>query len=163
MFSIIRPTSGRRTTCVAGALAWVVLLGVAALAAELRGPGPKDRCPVCGMFVEKYENWVATVLLADGRQVFFDGPKDLFRFLHDPPKYGHDGAAIGDVLVTDYYTTRTVRAREAFFVAGSDVMGPMGHELVAFRSESDAQTFVRDHGGGRILRFAEVTKNEVPE
>ncbi len=163
MLSIIRPTSGRWTTCVAGVLVWVVLLGVAAPAAEPRAPGPKDRCPVCGMFVEKYKNWVATVLLEDGGQVFFDGPKDLFRFLHDLRKYGHDDEAVADVLVTDYYTTGTVRAREAFFVAGSDVMGPMGHELVALRSESDAATFVRDHGGGRILRFAEVTENDVPK
>ncbi|MGQ9653410.1 MAG: nitrous oxide reductase accessory protein NosL, partial [Thermodesulfobacteriota bacterium] len=36
-------------------------------------PGPKDKCPVCGMFVAKYPDWTAQVLFKDGRSVFFDG------------------------------------------------------------------------------------------
>ena len=163
MLSIIRLMAAKITTGVVGAIVLLLLLVGPVNATEPRHPGPKDRCPVCGMFVEKYENWIATVVFEDGEHVFFDGPKDLFRFLHDLEKYGHDADAINDVLVTDYYTTKRMKARDAFFVVGSDVMGPMGHELVALRSESEAETFVRDHWGDKILRFDEVTEEEVPK
>jgi nitrous oxide reductase accessory protein NosL len=33
----------------------------------------------------------------------------------------------------------------------------MGHELVPLATEEDAQEFLRDHAGKRILRFDEVT------
>ena len=33
---------------------------------RLPAPGPKDTCPVCGMFVSLYPDWVATVLYKDG-------------------------------------------------------------------------------------------------
>jgi nitrous oxide reductase accessory protein NosL len=42
-------------------------------------------------------------------------------------------------------------------VIGSDTLGPMGHELVPLASEEDAQEFLKDHQGTRILRFGEVT------
>ena len=162
MLSIQPPEPCIRIPAAAGALVLAMLLGVPARAVESRPPGPDDRCPVCGMFVATYTSWLATVLFEDRGQVFFDGPKDLFRFLHDPGKYGHRDAAVLEILVTDYYTTRPTRAREAFFVVGSDVIGPMGHELVALRSENDAETFVQDHGG-RVLTFEEVIEDEVPE
>ena len=31
------------------------------------------------------------------------------------------------------------KAKEAFFVIGSDVYGPMGHELIPFASKADAE------------------------
>jgi nitrous oxide reductase accessory protein NosL len=39
---------------------------------------------------------------------------------------------------------------------GSDVLGPMGHELVPLMSEDDAREFLEDHAGVRILRFDDV-------
>jgi copper chaperone NosL len=133
------------------------------ITATAEPPGPEDRCPVCGMFVQPHEYWVATVLFEDAEQLYFDGPKDLFRFLHDPQKYGRAFDTITEILVTDYYTTELTKAREAFFVIGSDVMGPMGHELVALRSKSDAETFARDHGGQAILEFDEVSEEQLPK
>ena len=41
-------------------------------------------------------------------------------------------------------------------VVGSDVLGPMGHELVPFVSENDAREFLEDHDGVRILRFDDI-------
>ena len=55
-------------------------------AAEIAVPKPsaKDKCPVCGMFVAKYPDWLAAVRFRDGSHVFFDGAKDMFKYLHDP-------------------------------------------------------------------------------
>jgi copper chaperone NosL len=41
-------------------------------------------------------------------------------------------------------------------VIGSDVLEPMGHELVPLRGEDEAKEFLRDHQGKRVARFDEV-------
>ncbi|HHH40277.1 MAG TPA: nitrous oxide reductase accessory protein NosL, partial [Sedimenticola sp.] len=72
------------------ALLLALLLTCVDLAAQelaLPKPGPRDTCPVCGMFVAKYPEWVATVLYRDGHAHHFDGAKDLFKYLHDMPRW----------------------------------------------------------------------------
>ena len=39
-----------------------------AAAVDLPAPGPRDICQVCGMFVAKYPDWIATILFADGHK-----------------------------------------------------------------------------------------------
>lgn len=123
-------------------------------------PGPRDLCPVCGMVVSKYPAWTATVVYGNGHAHHFDGAKDLFKYLFDPARYarGHRAADIARIGVTEYYELRRIDARAAWYVIGSDVLGPMGHELIPLASRADAEEFLRDHGGRRILRFGEVTK-----
>jgi copper chaperone NosL len=122
-------------------------------------PGPMDLCPVCGMIVSKYPNWVATVLYKDGHAHQFDGPKDLFKYLQNLPRYapGHRASEIATIAVTDFYNLERIDARKAWFVIGSDVLGPMGHEFVPLASKEDAADFLKDHKGVRALRFDEVT------
>lgn len=123
-------------------------------------PGPKDLCPVCGMLVSKYPNWVAVVQYKDGHAHFFDGAKDLFKYLHDVAKYapGHRREDIAVIQVTDFYSLMRLDAQKAFFVVGSDVLGPMGHELVPLATRADAEDFLKDHKGKRIFAFGEVTR-----
>ena len=144
-----------------GLLAAAVLLS-AAVAADLRlaKPGPTDTCPVCGMFVAKYPEWVATVGYRDGHAHHFDGAKDLFKYLLDMPRWapGHRAEDITAIGVTEYYGLSLIDARQAWYVVGSDVLGPMGHELVPLATEEDAREFMLDHSGRRILRFEEVRR-----
>ncbi|MBK7768449.1 MAG: nitrous oxide reductase accessory protein NosL [Sulfuritalea sp.] len=51
--------------------------------------GAKDLCPVCGMLVSNYPNWVATIPSSKGRSHahHFDGAKDVFRIWFRPAKY----------------------------------------------------------------------------
>jgi copper chaperone NosL len=130
-------------------------------AAERGVPKPttRDKCPVCGMFVAKYPDWLAAVRLRDGTHVFFDGAKDMSKYVHDPKKY--DAARrpedIEAVLVMDYYGLAWIDARKAWYVLGSDVYGPMGRELIPLEKEDDAREFMKDHMGMRIIRFSEAT------
>ena len=126
---------------------------------DLPAPRPTDVCPVCGMFVAKYPQWIATVLYQDGAAGHFDGPKDLFKYLLDMKKYarGRTREQIARMGVTNYYDGARIDAGSATYVLGSDVLGPMGHELVPHTDETEAKEFLRDHKGRRILRFAEVT------
>jgi len=126
---------------------------------EMPKPTAKDKCPVCGMFVAKYPDWLAVVRLHDGSHVFFDGAKDLFKYLHDPRKYdpARRPEDIRAVAVMDYYGLTWIDARKAWFVLGSDVYGPMGRELIPLERETDAREFMRDHKGMRIIRYSEAT------
>ncbi len=125
---------------------------------DLPAPSPDDTCPVCGMFVAKYPEWIATVVYQDGHAHHFDGAKDLFKYLLDMPRWapGHRAEDIRAIGVTEYYGLTLLDARQAWYVIGSDVLGPMGHELVPLESEQDADEFLRDHGGRRVLRFGDV-------
>ncbi|ACG71712.1 NosL family protein [Anaeromyxobacter sp. K] len=128
-------------------------------AAAATSPGPKDRCAVCGMLVARFPQWVASIRYRDGEVAFFDGVKDLLVYWHDLPRHA-PGRAQGDVaaiFVTDYYSTRPIDGRAAFYVIGGDVRGPMGAELVAFAREGDAKAFLNEHRGERILRFDDAT------
>ena len=128
------------------------------VAQNLPKPGPKDLCPVCGMLVSKYPNWVATITWKDGHAHFFDGAKDMFKFLHDLAKYapGHRKEDIAGIYVTDFYNLERIDARKAIFVSGSDVLGPMGHELVPLASQADADDFLKEHKGKKVLPFDRV-------
>jgi copper chaperone NosL len=128
-------------------------------------PGPRDLCPVCGMLVAKYPAWVAIVRYRDGHAHFFDGAKDLFKYLFNLPRYapGHRREDVAEIWVTEYYGLTHVDAKLALYVIGSDVLGPMGHELVPFASESEAAEFLRDHKGRRVLRFAEISLKAVED
>ena len=132
-----------------------------ATAAEKAPPAPsaKDKCPVCGMFVAPYPNWVGGIVYKDGGRFYFDGPKDLFTFYFAPEKYGsaRKRADIADIYVTEYYSVATIDGRKAFYVIGSDVRGPMGNELVPFAMKTDADGFLKDHRGQKVLRFEEIT------
>ncbi len=118
----------------------------------------KDRCPVCGMFVHPYQKWITQIQFKDSSHHSFDGMKCMCRLYIDPEKY--DTTKIKQdiklVLVRDYYTLKFIRHDKAFYVVGSDVFGPMGHELIPFSTEKNASTFLSDHNGLKILRFHEI-------
>ncbi len=86
---------------------------------------------MCGMFVAKYPEWIASVLNKDGHTHHFDGAKDLFKYLQDLPKWApdHNIEEIKSIGVTEYYGLTLIDSREAYYVIGSDVLGPIGHEL----------------------------------
>lgn len=118
----------------------------------------KERCPVCGMFVRPYPKWITQVQFEDGSHYSFDGMKCMFRFYFNPEKFDTTGKKrdIKLILVRDYYTLKFIRYDTAFYVVGSDVLGPMGHELIPFDSEKKAKIFLTDHNGLKILRFNQI-------
>jgi len=122
-------------------------------------PSPKDKCPVCGMFVAKYQDFLAEVIFSDGTHALFDGAKDMFRYALNMKKYNpaKKPGDIARVYVTDYYDLAPIDGLLAFYVTGSDVYGPMGRELIPFKREADARGFMKDHKGGALLTFQGVT------
>jgi nitrous oxide reductase accessory protein NosL len=139
-----------------------IILAVLLLGAEEQKPlkpSPKDKCPVCGMFVAKYPDWLTRVLFKDGSRAYFDGAKDMFKYLLNLPKYNpaKKPGDIAGITVTDYYDMAPIDGRDAFYVTGSDVYGPMGRELIPFKKEADAAVFMKDHKGRALFKFRDVT------
>jgi copper chaperone NosL len=126
-------------------------------------PGPKTKCPVCGMFVAKYPDYLAQVIFKDGSSYFFDGPKDMFKYLLNLKKYnpGKSRTDVDAIYVTDYYRVAPVDGTKTFYVLGSDVYGPMGKELIPFEKEPEAGAFMKDHRGKKILIFQDITDSLV--
>lgn len=122
-------------------------------------PSKKDKCPVCGMFVAKYPDWTGKIVYDDGMTVFFDGAKDLFKYYFAIQKYHPEKNQdrINAIYVTEYYDLVLINAFAADYVIGSNVYGPMGRELVPFKSKRDAEEFSKDHKGKQIVLFKDVT------
>ena len=127
-----------------------------------------EKCPVCGMFTYKYPKWAAQIFYKNGddkHHFSFDGVKDLMKFYFDAMAWGNHESSkkenITDILVTDYYSQKALDGTKAFYVVGSDVLGPMGNELIPFAQEADAKTFLDDHNGKTIVTFDKITKEEV--
>jgi copper chaperone NosL len=122
-------------------------------------PSPSDKCPVCGMFVAKYPDFLADIRFKDGSYVVFDGAKDMFKFYLNMKKYrpSHKPSDIDHIFVTDYYNLTFIDGSHAFYVMGSDIYGPMGRELIPLETQIDAKEFMKDHNGTSILRFREIT------
>jgi nitrous oxide reductase accessory protein NosL len=121
------------------------------------------KCPVCGMFVAKYPDWTASAGFKDGSKNYYDGPKDMFSHYFDISRYtpGKRQADILTLEVKEYYSLTMIDARSAYFVSGSDVYGPMGSELIPFKTGKDANSFKLDHKGKRIYRFNEITRQTI--
>jgi nitrous oxide reductase accessory protein NosL len=128
-------------------------------------PAAKDKCAVCGMFVAKYPDWSCVIEYRNGQRFWFDGVKDMMKGFSNPAKYRlpKERSEIKAIWVKDYYSLALVDGRAALYVMGSDVLGPMGKELIPFSKEKDAKSFQNDHRGKKIFRFdqltAEVLKN----
>lgn len=142
----------------------VLLSSSSVFAAEFVPPQKKDKCPVCGMFVYKYKKWVAEIVFNDGTHRLFDGCKDMFKYYFKMKKYERKLTKedVSDIYVTEYYTTKIMKADDLYFIVGSDVLGPMGREFIPVQGETKAKIFKLDHGGKKIYRFNEITPETIP-
>jgi nitrous oxide reductase accessory protein NosL len=127
-----------------------------------------EKCPVCGMFTYKYPRWAAQIFFTHTKHEHhysFDGVKDMMKFYFDAMEWGDykefNKDNITKMLVTDYYSQKAIDARNAYFVIGSDIYGPMGNELIPFENEVDAKSFYMDHRGTKVLKFDEIKEKEV--
>ena len=111
----------------------------------------------------QYEKWIATIK-TEKESFYFDGVKDMMKFYFEPTKYIKNADLKNSTIkVTDYYTLEQIDAKNAFFVIGSNVMGPMGDELIPFKDENSANEFSKDHFGKKILKFNEITLDTLPK
>jgi len=87
----------------------------------------------------------------------------MFKYYVDIKKYDskRTPSSIESIYLTEYYNYKVIDGTKAFYVIGSDVLGPMGKELIPFETMADASDFSKDHKGKRILRFENVSREVV--
>ncbi len=123
-------------------------LGLALTAARAVPVGA--RCPVCGMYPARSPDWAGQIIFSNGDAQFFDSPVSLLLFLNDVPRYSA-GRSSDDIVaryVTDVTSKEWIDAGAAFYVYGSNAMGPMrAGNLPAFAQRSAAEAFAQQRGG----------------
>lgn len=163
----------------------LLLLAGSAVAAE-GGPAPAmktlapdgqmqlsepDRCPVCAMFPARRPQTAAAMTLKSGETFYFCGNGCLLRTWLRPTAYlGREQAQIDRLVVRDYFSGKPVDARTATWVAGSDVVGPMGPAIIALGDAGQLETFKKRHGGKTVFTFdqiddtlwRQISKRELP-
>ena len=142
------------------AVAYYVSNGSMKLAGKQLDVPTNAKCPVCGMFVSKYPKW-ATLIEYDGKKQYFDGVKDMMKYYIFDGDFPYDRSQITQITVSDYYTIEEISAKEAFYVLDSDIFGPMGRELIPFKSKKSAKAFMADHNGKAMVIFDEITDKMV--
>ena len=120
---------------------------------------PQDvSCGKCGMYPAKYPRWQSQIIFKDGSMTPFDGCKCMFSFMSAMDKYdnAHSMDDVAAVLVKDFNTGKWINGVDAHFVVGSNMMGPMGKELIPFADQAAAMAFHNEQGGN-MMSYAEIT------
>jgi nitrous oxide reductase accessory protein NosL len=119
-------------------------------------------CGVCGMFPARFGKWQTQIIFTDGVMVPFDGCKDMFKYILDMAKYDpkHTSDDIAAIWTRDFKSGAWLDGRKAVYVIGSRVMGPMGEELVPFRTDDDAGNF-KTVNGGMIKHYTDISMGEI--
>jgi hypothetical protein len=109
------------------------------------------------MRIPRGSHWAAGAIANDGHALAFDTPGCLFRYRFSPR-----GTGMRDPWVTEYYGSAGTRtpAPSVRYVVGSDVIGPMGPDLIPVES-ARIDTFVRDHHGRASLAFDAITADTI--
>lgn len=142
--------------------AWTADSGPAAASKPLASNGqlslsPSDRCPVCAMFPARQPDHAAALTLTSGQTFYFCGNGCLLRTWLRPEAYlGQTREAIDRLVVHDYFSGQPIDGRSATWVAGSDVVGPMGPAIIALEDAGQLATFKKRHGGKTVFTFDQV-------
>jgi len=99
------------------------------------------------MALDPASRWYAEVE-ARGQTLGFDTPKcALKHLLVHPP---------GQLFVRSYYQQRRVEGAGVVFAAGSDILGPMGEDLIPVEPEHE-QKFRAEHGAKHLYKLDQLT------
>ena len=112
------------------------------------------RCATCGMKIDPSSPWVA-YLQTSGEELAFDTPRCALAAWRANPERVRRGR------FRDYYSQELKDADELRFVRGSDVLSPMGPDLVPV-ALANAERFARDHNGAPPQSAADIVREGLP-
>jgi nitrous oxide reductase accessory protein NosL len=120
------------------------------LAASCKTKEEAPRCGFCGMKIDHESAWRAEVKRPDGKVDAFDTPRCAFGAVTkgDEPQ--------GSVVrVQEFYDRTWQDAATVRFAVGSDVVGPMGADLVPLLP-AHADKFSHDHAATKLVDGAKI-------
>lgn len=142
-------------------------------------------CAKYGIDTSAHPEFRAYARLKDGSALAFASPKAMFAYFFEGENLsGNNGAASAEenlmsknsasgnlgesnstnanfggaeLYVTDYASGEILRAQDAFYVFGSVLQSARGDDLITFARLQDAQNFMREKKGHKILQFREIS------
>ena len=142
-------------------------------------------CAKYGIDTSAHPEFRAYARLKDGSARAFASPKAMFAYFFEGknlsgnnggaseeenlmsknPASGNFGGANStnanfggaELYVTDYASGEILRAQDAFYVFGSVLQSARGDDLITFARLRDAQDFMREKKGHKILQFREIS------
>jgi copper chaperone NosL len=118
---------------------------------------PQDRCPVCAMKVDAHPKFSSAIQLTDGTTFYFCGTGCMIRsWLHPEVYLQRPKARVSRTVVQEYFGGQHMDGLSVIWVAGSDVVGPMGPALVPLKDEADLAVFRKRHGGTAVFRLGDL-------
>lgn len=113
-----------------------------------------ERCATCGMKIDPASAW-ASYVTVEGKEQSFDTPSCAFAAWRKARERSTEAR------FREYYSQEMKPAKELLFVKGSDVVGPMGPDLVPV-SEGTARRFAREHNGAPPQSADAIVRGETP-
>ena len=120
----------------------------------------QDKCPVCGMYPARYAKHKCQIQSNDKSVYHFCSTQCLSVFLENSAKYAGKNVQPFLIWVVDFQNGAWISGRTGYYVVGSDQMGPMGKEAIAFDKMADAKKFAATHGG-KVIIFSGVTFDKI--
>nr|WP_314892982.1 nitrous oxide reductase accessory protein NosL [uncultured Campylobacter sp.] len=142
-------------------------------------------CAKYGIDTSAHPEFRAYARLKDGSALAFASPKAMFAYFFEGKNLsGNNGGASAEenlmsknpasgnlgeanstganfggaeLYVTDYASGEILRAQDAFYVFGSVLQSARGDDLITFARLCDAQDFMREKKGHKILQFREIS------
>jgi copper chaperone NosL len=120
--------------------------------------GAADRCPVCAMTVKAHRKFASAIQLKDDTTFYFCATGCMIRaWMHPEAFLKTPKSNLQRCVVQDYFSGEHVDGRSVIWVAGSDVVGPMGPALVPLKNEKDLAAFRGRHGGRTTFRLDDLS------
>lgn len=101
-----------------------------------------DKCEVCHMLIQDDQN-ATEIILKDGKPLKFDDIGDMYEWLKK-----NGAGAVGAKFVRDYNTKEWIELEKATFVYDKSNKTPMAYGVYSFKSEQDADKFIKEKGTG---------------
>ncbi|MFO0662261.1 MAG: nitrous oxide reductase accessory protein NosL [Polyangiaceae bacterium] len=148
-------SAGRRHFLgTSAALAMGAFVGLAG-ATTTAGCKREERCKRCGMVIDPTSRWLAEIREGDQVLARYDTPKcALFA--------SRSGKQAGTVYLRGYYTQKVMALSDVVLATGSDVIGPMGADLIPIEPEHGTR-FKNEHAARVVLKPNELTDDLVDD
>lgn len=143
----------------------------------------EDSCDVCGMVIPNHPGPSSEIFYADNEPndhpnpARFDSTWEAFQFDFARGDWTRQAFYVTDYSSVEYEifsddgqqlisrhvdAASFVDARSVTFVVGSEVVGTMGEDLIAFSDETDAEAFNQEYGGD-LVTFEDVTPTMISQ
>lgn len=126
--------------------------------------GPQDRCPNCAMLPVRHPKFSCAIKLKNDKTFYFCGHGCLLRAWSDPQRFlNAPTESLDKMVVRNYFTGEQFDGAAAFWVIGSDVVGPMGPTPIPLATQKEVDAFKKRHGGKRVFRVKELNEADWKE